>query len=44
VKIRYLVGLLLMLLAACTPGDSASSGALPLAEDKPTLFFFYTDA
>jgi hypothetical protein len=39
------LGTLLLLLTACgrSPSAPAESEALPLAEDKPTFIFFFTD-
>ena len=38
-------GSLLLLLTACgrSPSDPAASESLPLAADKPTFIFFFTD-
>jgi hypothetical protein len=38
-----MAGLVVMLLAACMPNASSSSAVLPLADNQPTLLFFYTD-
>lgn len=36
--------LMLVGLGACAPGDNTAAPAnLPLADDKPTFLFFYTD-
>lgn len=39
------LGTLLLLLTACSgsPSTPTESEALPLAEDKPTFIFFFTD-